>query len=139
MQKFVHMNYNCDDLRRLNQVRVHQEVLFLSDVMDASGQAINRKYLDPKPMGEAWSSLTFMIKQPPPRDFRLWKAAIPQIGALRGWLHLGYYTEQGHKIWAWQYDLDSSILYHCKGNLVDIYEPSGFPGARTWANRFSCT
>jgi hypothetical protein len=40
MQDFVCMNYNCDDLWRLNQVRVHQEVLFLSDVMDASGRSI---------------------------------------------------------------------------------------------------
>ncbi len=79
MQAFFRMNYNCNDLRRLNQVRVHQEVLLLLDVMDASGQAIDRKYLDPRPMGEAWSSLIFPIKQPPPQDFRLWKAAIPQI------------------------------------------------------------
>jgi hypothetical protein len=27
-----------------------------------------------------------------------------------------------------------SKLYHCKGKLVDIYEPSQFEGARTRAN-----
>jgi hypothetical protein len=79
MQEFVCMNYNCDDIQRLNQIRVQQEVLFLLDVIDASGWAINRKYLDPRSIGEAWSSLTFSIEQPPPQDFRLWKAAIPQI------------------------------------------------------------
>jgi hypothetical protein len=139
MKEFVQMNYNSDDLWRLNRVRLHQEVLFLLDVMDASSRAIDRKYLDPRPMDESWSSLSFPIKQPATRDFKLWKAAIPQMRSLGGRLHLGNYKEQGHKIWAWQYDLETSTLYHCKGNPVDIYEPSGFPGACTRASRYSST
>ena len=87
-------------------------------------------------MGEAWSSLTFPIEQPATRDFRLWREAIPQIRTLGGHLHLGDYTRQGRKIWAWQYNLDSSKRNHCTGNLVNIYEPSGFLGARTLANRY---
>ena len=133
------MNYNSNDLWRLNRVWLHQEVLFLLHVMDISGQAIDRKYLDPKPMDESWSSLNFPIKQPATQDFKLWKADVLQIQALGGHLHLGGYKEQGHKIWAWQYDLETSTLYHCKGDLVDIYKSSGFPGARTWANRYSQT
>jgi hypothetical protein len=66
MQEIVRMNYNCDGQWRLKQVRMHQEVLFLLDVMDASRQAIDRNYLDPRQMREAWLSLTFPIKQPPP-------------------------------------------------------------------------
>ncbi len=46
---------------------------------------------------------------------------------------------QGHKVWAWRYNLENSTLYHCKGNLVDIYKPSTFQGARTQANRYSHT
>jgi hypothetical protein len=30
-------------------------------------------------------------------------------------------------------------LYHYKGNLVNIYKPSTFPGARTRVNRYLCT
>ena len=56
-----------------------------------------------------------------------------------GCLHLGEVIQQGHKIWAWRYDLDSATLFHCKGDLVDVYEPSEFPGARTRANRYSRT
>jgi hypothetical protein len=133
------MNYNSNDLRRLNRVWLHPEVLFLLDAMDASGRANNRNYLDPKPMDESWSSLSFPIEQPATQDFKLWKAAIPQIQALGGCLHLGNYKEQGHEIWAWQYDLETSTLYHCKGDFVDVYEPSGLPGACTRANRYSCT
>jgi hypothetical protein len=98
MKKFVRMNYNSNDLRRLNRVGLHQEVLFLLDVMDASGQAIYRKYLNPKLMDESWPSLSFPIKQPATQDFKLWKATIPQIRALGGCLHLGGYKEQEHKI-----------------------------------------
>ena len=139
MQEFTTLNYSCDDLRRLNRVRLHQEVLFLSDVMDASGRAIDKKYLHPRPMGEAWSTLSFPIERPPRRDFNLWQTAIRSIRALGGRLHLGNYVTQGHKIWAWSYDLESMTLFHRKGDLVDIYKPSDFRGARTRANRYSRT
>ncbi len=43
MQEFVRLNYSGNDLRRLNRDRMHQEVLFLSDVMNASGRAIDRR------------------------------------------------------------------------------------------------
>ena len=72
MQEFVRLNYSGDDLRRLNRVRVHQEVLFLSDVMDASGQGIDRRYLTPRPMKETWSNLSFPKERPARRDFQLW-------------------------------------------------------------------
>jgi hypothetical protein len=129
MQEFIKLNYSSKDLLRLNCVRLHQEVLFLSDVMDASSRGLDRKYLQQRPWEESWSNLSFPIEQQPPKDFELWQMAIPQIRALGGRLHLGDYMRQGHKIWAWRYDLENSKLYHCKGNLVDIYKPSTFPGA----------
>ena len=113
---------------------MHQQVLFLSDVMDASGRGIDRKYLQhlqPRPV--------FPIELPAPRDFRIWKEAIPQIRALGGRLHLGRYIRQGHKIWEWRYNLEKNQIYHCKGELMDIYEPSQFVGTRMRANRYSRT
>jgi hypothetical protein len=89
MQEFGRLNYNSDKLQCLNRVRMHQQVLYLSDVMDTSGRAIDRKYLQPRPMEETWSDLVFPIEQLAPRDFRIWKDAIPQIRALGGRLHLG--------------------------------------------------
>ncbi len=52
MQEFVRINCNCDDLRRLNRIRAHQEVPFLLDVMDASSRTIDRTYLEPRPIGD---------------------------------------------------------------------------------------
>jgi hypothetical protein len=98
MLEFKRLDYSSEDLRRLNRVQVHQEVLFLSDVMDANSRALDRKYLQQRPWEESWSNLSFPIKQPPPKDFKLWRTAIPQIRALGGCLHLGNYVRQGHKI-----------------------------------------
>jgi hypothetical protein len=58
-------------------------------------------------------ALSFLIKQSTTQDFKLWTAAILQIRANGGHLHFGDYKEQGHKFWAWQYDLETSTLYHC--------------------------
>ncbi len=73
MQEFGRLNYSSEELQRLNRVRMHQQVLYLSDVMDASGRAIDRRYLQPRPMLETWSDLVFPIEFLAPRDFRIWK------------------------------------------------------------------
>jgi hypothetical protein len=44
MPMLVQLGYTATELLRLNRVRVHQEVLFLSDVMDARGTAIDKRY-----------------------------------------------------------------------------------------------
>ena len=41
MQVFIDQGYSIEDLRRLNQVRIYQQVIFLSDVLSASGRQIN--------------------------------------------------------------------------------------------------
>jgi hypothetical protein len=79
MWELVRLNYNSKDLRRVNCMQVHQEALFLLDIMAARGQIIDRKYLKPRPMCEAWSTLTILIKQPAAHNLKLWRVAIPQI------------------------------------------------------------
>ena len=46
MQELARLNYSSKDLRQLNCVQLHQEVLFLSNVMDASGQRWTEGTLD---------------------------------------------------------------------------------------------
>jgi len=60
-----------DELVRLNWVRLHQQAIFRSDIMDASGRAIDKKYLKEQPIGERWSTIKFPNERPPPRDFKL--------------------------------------------------------------------
>ena len=39
---------STEDLRRLNRVWVHQQILFLSDVLGAPGKSLDTKYLKPR-------------------------------------------------------------------------------------------
>ncbi len=89
MVKFIRMNYDTQLLCKLNRVCLHQQVIFLSDVMDASKRAIERKYLEAWPWNKRWSSLIFPNERPSDSNFRLWNAAILQIRALGDRLHIG--------------------------------------------------
>ncbi len=124
MAEFIRMNYDTQSLCKLNRVRLYQQVIFLSDVMDASGRAIKSKYLDKRPYNEQWSSLIFPKEMPSDSDFRLWKAALPQIRALGGRLHIGQHLRQGHKIRPWKYNIKSLQLFYLKENGVDLYKPA---------------
>jgi hypothetical protein len=79
MAEFLQLEYNTQALRQLNQGRLYQQVIFLSDVMDASRRAIESKYLDKRPYNKQWSSLIFPKEMPSRSDFRLWKEVLPQI------------------------------------------------------------
>jgi hypothetical protein len=76
MEKLFCMQFDKDELARLNREHLHQQVLFLLDILDARGMAIDRKYLQRCPQSERWSTITFPLEDPPVRDFKLWEHAI---------------------------------------------------------------
>ncbi len=80
-QELLCMQFDKDELARLNRVRLHQQVLFLSDILDGRGTAIDRKYLQRCPWSEQWSRITFSLEDPPVRAFKLWERAIFRLGA----------------------------------------------------------
>ncbi len=45
MVVFERADYDQKSLVRLNRVRCHQQAVFISDVLDASGKAVDRRYL----------------------------------------------------------------------------------------------
>jgi len=116
MAEFIRVNYDTQSLCKLNRVRLHQQVIFLSDVMSASGRAIELKYLEDWPWKERWSN--------PDSNFRLWNEALLQIRALGGRLHIGGHLRQGHKVWPRKYDIKSLQLFHIKEDGVDLYKPA---------------
>ena len=81
MRKFWEIGFDEADLVKLNKVRLHQPVVFFSDVTDASGRRLDKKYLKKRPAGEKWSSLTFPTEQPPRAFFNMWKEALLAITA----------------------------------------------------------
>ena len=119
-------------LDRLERVRCHQQVVFLSEVVGISGRSLDERYLRPRPEGETWSSLKFPIEKPPAKDFRLWATVLRQLvpaGGLR--THLGRFLHQGYKQWEWRIDVPQKVLFRYHGGAMDVYEPSNST-ARRW-------
>jgi hypothetical protein len=52
MARFIATGYKREDLLTLNRVRKHQQVLFLSDILGASGGSLDKRYLEERRIGE---------------------------------------------------------------------------------------
>jgi hypothetical protein len=73
------LGFSMADLIRLNRVRIFQQVIFLSCILNARGSDINEKYLYPRPSRHKWSELKFPKEKPTASDFRLWRQALRQL------------------------------------------------------------
>ena len=103
MPMLVRLGYTAMELLRLNRVRVHQEVLFLLDVMDARGTVIDKHYEQKRTNSEKWSRFSFPWQSLPKKDFHVWRQALLQLRYERSSPTLGQFLEEGHKIWDWRY------------------------------------
>ena len=45
MTRFIGLGHRDDDLLILNRARKHQQVLFLSDILGAGGELLDKQYL----------------------------------------------------------------------------------------------
>ena len=72
MMELKRKGHSTEYLRQLNKVRVHRQVLFLSDVLGASGKSLDRKYLKQRSVVEQWYNFRFTKEKPLLNDFRLW-------------------------------------------------------------------
>ena len=105
MQLFLEAGFSMEEMRRLNRVRIHQQVLFLLCVLGASGKTLDAKYLKKRQEGETWSRLKFPNERPPAKDFRLWEKALKQLVPADGIMdRLGPFNHEGYKVWQWRYD-----------------------------------
>ena len=130
MRRFVQMGCNRKELLRLNRVRLHQQALFLSDVLDAGGRALDRKYMVRRKPQETWSSLTFPRECPSNKDFRVWREHLLQLrpGGRHAASRVMEFIHSGHKVWEWRFDEAGSRLLHVKAHTMDVYVPSQVPG-----------
>jgi hypothetical protein len=71
MAEFIRLNYDTQSLQQLNRVRIHQQVIFLLDVMDASERALEKKYQYRRPTSKQWTTLIFPKEDPSRSDFHL--------------------------------------------------------------------
>ena len=55
MLELKRLGLSKQELKRLNRVRIYYQVLFLSDILGASGKHLHKRYLEPKAPEERWS------------------------------------------------------------------------------------
>ena len=122
MKEFMRLGYSMDKLQRLNRVRLFMQVLFLSDILGASGKSLDKKYLQRRREDEQWSKLRFPREKPPRKDVLLWEEALQQLapgGCIAD--RLGRFLAPGHKIWDWRLDTEANELCHHHDGVMDIY------------------
>lgn len=93
-----------DSLYQLNIVQVHQQVMFLSCALGASGKTLDNKYLSKRKPGEACGSmvkLKFPKEQPPKKYLNLWEMALRQVVPAGESIQdcLGRLLHLGCKVW----------------------------------------
>ncbi len=64
------------ELAIINRAHCHQQVLFLSDVLNAGGKSVDKKYLNFQQEHKVWSTVIFPLKKPPRRHQAAWRAAV---------------------------------------------------------------
>ena len=75
------------------------QVLFISDIMSASGKILDGKYLVHRNADKKCLNLNFPKEQPPNEDFTLCKSSILQVVPAGGFMdRLVNLTQYGHKI-----------------------------------------
>jgi hypothetical protein len=142
MMQFLQLGYPENELSRLNRVWLHQQVLFVSNVIDAGGQAIDWKYMSQRLDTQSWSSLIFPKERPSHSDFKLWKAGLLQLclGSQYSQTRIQGFHGGGHKVWDWRYDEEGGWVLHLKRNgVMDVYTPSLVPGFETPPNCWTCS
>jgi hypothetical protein len=59
MATFIAIGYRGNDLWTLNRVRKHQHVLFLSNILGAGGESLDKHYLKKRQGTDCWSTMKF--------------------------------------------------------------------------------
>ena len=124
MQVLIQQYYPNDILLCLNCVQVYLQILFMSDILTASGHKINPEVLSHGPQLEAWSSMRWPTEQPTDLDFLLWRNAMISIcpSCSRN-PTLGRFTAPTLKIWQWTWSKEDASLHHLKedGVTEDVF------------------
>ncbi len=121
MARLIAIGYRGNDLRTLNRVRKHQQVLFLSDILGAGGKSLDKGYLKKQLGTECWSTMKSPLEVVTEVEMRLWRTAITQVvaaGPARN--RIGTFKEEGHKIWDSRIQEEAGQLYRRNRDTVEV-------------------
>jgi hypothetical protein len=95
---------NSIELANLNKYCCDQQVLHVSDVLDAGGKCLDKRYLNRCCKEENWSSLIFPTEKLPQGHILLWRQVLYAV-VPRGRVQtrVGRFLNKGHKVWEWRY------------------------------------
>jgi hypothetical protein len=124
MQLFFEMGYPWEILQRLNHVHIFLQVLFLSDILTASGNKIDPKVLLHRPTSKARSRMRLPTECSMDLAFQLWRDAMHILcPSRRPKTQVGHFTAPTHKIWQWTWDNTYGFLCHASndGGTKDVF------------------
>ena len=124
MQVFVDKGYSRETLLRLNRVRVYWQVLFVSDILTASGNKIDPEVLAQPEAHRKRSQLRWPTEHPTASDFQMWRDAILALCPSRNaGMKPGAFIAPTHRIWEWRWDKDSGCLCRTSadGESEDVF------------------
>jgi hypothetical protein len=92
-------------LAEMNPERLHQQALFLSDILGVSGKALDWRYLVHREDYDTWSNIKFPKERPSSKARKLWRDAIKRLVPAGGITdRLGEFLGEGYKVWEWRHD-----------------------------------
>jgi hypothetical protein len=117
MLVLMERGHSRETIRRLNRVRIHMQVLFLSDVLTVLGNKIDEAVLRPLQPTKRASMLNWLREEPTEADMMLWKEALEDICPSRRRLNcLGDCVAKSHRIQEWRWcTLSNKLLRYHQG------------------------
>jgi hypothetical protein len=142
MQVFIKVGYSGATLQQLNQVRIVLQVLFVSNVLTASGGKLSSEILLRRPEGEAWSNMRWPVERPTGSDMRLWNNAIQSICPSRSSTpNVGAFIHDTHRIRWWYWNETDSSIHHMRfdNTTEDIYVVGCKPNQFSYSHSQACS
>ncbi len=110
------------ELQAINHVQIHQQVLYLSDVLEMNGKNIDGKYQHLRDSLLQWSSFHWPTVFLGSKDLTIWRQPLDVIAPLQQIQdRLGKWTSTSHKRWTWSMDNSTNQLYYTTAEGVDRY------------------
>jgi hypothetical protein len=100
MQALLRAGYTGETLRQLNRMRISLQLLFMSDILTASGNRIDTKILLQQLPGKIYSIMRWPNEQPTQSDMQLWQTILLSICPSQcKTSSISCFLETTHRIW----------------------------------------
>ena len=120
---FRSAGWKGEELRSLNRVRLHLQMLFLSDIVLANGRQVDASCLRPHAVPSTSSSYDFPREEPTSTDWTRWADFWTSFTQYNFLLSdpLGDWIAPTHRSWLWHYDVDNDVIQLQTPTGVDFY------------------